>query len=88
MNNVLYGIGIALIDFDINTCIVGRALPGVEHKWQHKPNGQRQLLRSSPVTGFILPLVACIARVWAGAAIILFGVERNISCEFVFVSKS
>ncbi len=70
MNNVPYDVGPALIDFNINRCVVGRVLPGVEHEWQRNRDGRRQLLRSSAAAVFILPLVVRVARMRARAPII------------------
>ena len=75
MNNVLYGVGCALINFDINKFVVGRASPGVKRKWQCNHNGGQQLLHSSTTTVFILPLVVCITRMQARTPIVMFGVE-------------
>ncbi len=60
----------ALIDFNINRCVVGRVLPGVEHKQQHNCNGWWQLLRLSAVAVFIVPLVVRVMRMRARAPII------------------
>ena len=70
MNNVPYDAGRALIDFNINRCVVGRASPRVERKRQRNCDGRWQLLRSSAATVFILLLVALVARMRAHAPII------------------
>ncbi len=62
MNNMPYDVGRALIIFNINICVMGRALPGVEREWHRNHNGQRQLLRSIAAAVFILPPVARVAR--------------------------
>ena len=70
MNNVPYGVGRALIDFNINICVMGKASPGVERDRHHNRDGRRQLLRSSAAAVFILPLVTGVMRMWACAPII------------------
>ena len=70
MNNVPYNVGCALIGFNICRCVMGKVLPGVEHKQQHNRDGRRQLLRSSAAAVFILPLVTGVVRMWACAPII------------------
>ena len=70
MNNVPYGVGRALIDFNINICVMGKASPGVERERHHNRDGRRQLLRSSAAAVFILPLIARVARMRARAPII------------------
>ena len=70
MNNVPYGGGRALIDFNINICVMGRALPRVKRERHHNCDGQRQLLHSSAAAVFILSLVAHVVRMRARAPII------------------
>ena len=70
MNNVPYELGRALIDFNINRCIMGRALPGVKRERHCNHDGRRHLLHSSAATIFILPLVAHVARMRAHTPIV------------------
>ena len=70
MNNVPYDIGRTLINFDINKCVMRRALPGVERKRHRNCDERRQLLRLSAAAVFILPLVARVVRMRARAPIV------------------
>jgi hypothetical protein len=84
VNIVQCDVGCALIDFDINIGLMGRAAPGVECERQHHHNGQQQLLCSSAAAIFNLPLAVHIVRIRAHAPIVVFSVERNnSSCECI-----